>query len=157
MTDNDTKKALECCVSVGNNCPKCPYFTLRFKGVHCKLRMLQDALALINRQEEKVEDLQRIVGLMSKRKYYRKFVDEVFRKQKGKELSDPDFDYIYQLFFEQKAEIERLQKHGEWIEKGIVLPYYDDDVDIVYECSICNSINIGESPYCPECGAKMKG
>lgn len=76
-------------------------------GERCKQYMSKD---IINRQKAEIEDLQRIVGLMNKRKYYRKFVDEVFRKQKGKELSDPDFDYIYQLFFEQKAEIENTQK-----------------------------------------------
>ncbi len=65
---------------------------------------------LINRLQSENEDLQRIVGLMNKRKYYRKFVDEVYRKEKGKELSDPDFDYIYRIYFEQKAEIEKLKE-----------------------------------------------
>ena len=45
--------------------------------------------------------------------------------------------------------------HGEWIEKQIPLNWCEDDVDIVYECSICGCENFGESPYCPNCGAKM--
>lgn len=47
--------------------------------------------------------------------------------------------------------------HGEWIEKQIPLNWCEDDVDIVYECSICGCENFGESPYCPDCGAKMDG
>ena len=79
-----------------------------FKEIHWE--HFKDILDLINRLKEENDDLSRIVGLGNKRQYYRKFVDEVFRKQKGKELSDPDYDYIYQLYFEQQAEIERLNR-----------------------------------------------
>ena len=72
-------------------------------------KLLHNALALINRQQERIEELEIITGLANNRKYYRRFVDEVFCKQKGNELSEPDFDYIYQLYFEQQAEIERLK------------------------------------------------
>lgn len=70
---------------------------------------IYNLLQKIERQKEHIADLETITGLMHKRKYYRKFVDEVYQKQEGKELSSPDFDYIYQIYFEQKAEIERLQ------------------------------------------------
>jgi hypothetical protein len=70
---------------------------------------LESVLDLINCQQEELESIRLSLGLINKRKYYRKFVDEVFRKEKGKELSTPDFDYIYELYFKQQAEIERLE------------------------------------------------
>lgn len=45
---------------------------------------------------------------------------------------------------------------GYWIEKIESIPWCEDDVDVFYECSVCGSNNIGESPYCPNCGAKME-
>jgi hypothetical protein len=70
---------------------------------------LESVLDLINCQQEELESIRLSLRLINKRKYYRKFVDEVFRKEKGKELSTPDFDYIYELYFKQQAEIERLE------------------------------------------------
>ena len=54
------------------------------------------------------KELQDIIGLREKREWYSKFVKEVYQKQPGNELSHPDFDYIYKLYFEMAAEIERL-------------------------------------------------
>ena len=49
-------------------------------------------------------------------------------------------------------------KHGRWIEKvDMVASYLADCEETFYECSVCNSANFGESPYCPNCGAKMDG
>lgn len=84
-----------------------------------------DLLDLINRQKEELESSRLSLGLINKRKYYRKFVDDVFRKQKGKELSTPDFDYIYELYFNQQAEIERLQK----VQIGYAKAFLDEYAD----------------------------
>lgn len=100
MTYNEIIKALE-------------EWIKNYEGTYGNFKTLGNALDLITRQQAEIDDLERIVGLMNKRKYYRKFVDEVFRKQKGKKLSEPDFDYIYQLYFEQQAEIERLKEKQE--------------------------------------------
>ena len=78
----------------------------------------KNVLDLIIRQQERIEELEIITGLANNRQYYRKFVDEVFCKQKGKELSEPDFDYIYQLYFEQQAVIEQLQRNLKQCENG---------------------------------------
>ena len=96
MTDNEIIKALEEMVEY-------PHY-------YEEGQILKNVLDLINRQKAEIDDLERIVGMMDNRKYYRKFVDEVYRKEVGNELSDPDFDYIYQLYFDQKAEIERLKE-----------------------------------------------
>lgn len=103
MSDEDIKKALECCFEW--HCTKCPMVGKYL----CSKSLREHALDLINRQQERIEELEIITGLANNRKYYRKFVDEVFCKQKGNELSEPDFDYIYQLYFEQQAEIEQLK------------------------------------------------
>lgn len=52
---------------------------------------------------------------------------------------------------------ERKQRYGEWIEKYKVVSYLDDDVEVYYECSCCGCNSPGQSSYCPNCGAKMKG
>ena len=46
--------------------------------------------------------------------------------------------------------------HGRWVEKvDMVESYLSDCTEVFYECSVCASANIGESPYCPNCGAQM--
>ena len=109
ISDEDIKKALECCGDeTGLHwCTDCPYYNK--ENDLCQEDLNRDSLALINRQQERIEELEIITGLANNRKNYRKFVDEVFCKQKGKELSEPDFDYIYQLYFEQQAENEKFQ------------------------------------------------
>ena len=48
--------------------------------------------------------------------------------------------------------------HGRWNEKvDMVESYLADCTEVFYECSVCECANIGESPYCPNCGAKMDG
>ena len=48
--------------------------------------------------------------------------------------------------------------YGRWIEKvDMVESYLADCTEVFYECSVCEAGNIGESPYCPNCGAKMDG
>ena len=48
--------------------------------------------------------------------------------------------------------------HGRWIEKvDMIASYLAECEETFYECSVCNSPNYGETPYCPNCGAKMDG
>lgn len=103
MTDNEIIKALE------DKTHKAEYPWVDSSYCDVEVSLLKNTLDLINRQQAEIEELKISTGLMNNRKFYRKFVDEVFRKQKGKELSTPDFDYIYELYFKQQAEIERLK------------------------------------------------
>lgn len=48
-------------------------------------------------------------------------------------------------------------RHGEWLEHIEKPEWLDDDVEIYYECSVCGCNNFGKSPYCPSCGADMRG
>lgn len=50
----------------------------------------------------------------------------------------------------------RKQVEGEWIvdeHEWDFPPYFYDD----YKCSVCGNREQNRSPYCRECGAKMKG
>ena len=46
--------------------------------------------------------------------------------------------------------------HGRWIVKEEPIPWCEDDVDMFWECSVCECRNFDESPYCPNCGADMR-
>ena len=86
-------------------------------------------------------------------------LDEILRKACS---ATPNEKCIKKLCSKCRAEtvIEagyRKQSVGEWKEKAVKLTWCEDDVDIVYECSCCATTSHGESPYCPNCGAKMKG
>lgn len=49
------------------------------------------------------------------------------------------------------ADIEEV-KHGHWILRPASNRIVDDDY---YVCSSCGQSSYDETPYCPECGAKM--
>lgn len=104
MNDEERQKALECCLL--GDCMSCPI--IRFQD--CRRMLKDETISHLNRQQERIEELEIITGLANNRKYYRKFVDEIFCRQEGNELSEPDFDYIYQLYFEQQAEIDDLKR-----------------------------------------------
>lgn len=44
---------------------------------------------------------------------------------------------------------------GEWIKADIIT--FGSGYDWIYKCSVCNFHSKGETNYCPNCGAKMKG
>jgi hypothetical protein len=48
----------------------------------------------------------------------------------------------------------RKQIVGEW-EKRVFIIF--DSEKVGYRCSECNTAWVTATPYCPECGAKMKG
>ncbi len=59
MTDNEIIKALECCCNpCGNDCEECPRFYQDYDTViECGFTLMQDALALINRQQAEIDRL----------------------------------------------------------------------------------------------------
>jgi hypothetical protein len=58
FTDDDVIKALECCKRPANqtSCDDCPY---QFSNEKCSSKLIDDALALINRQKAEIEKLGR--------------------------------------------------------------------------------------------------
>jgi rubrerythrin len=69
------------------------------------------------------------------------------------------FKYIDLEDVENAATVDAVEVvHGRWIEKiDMVASYLAECEELFYECSVCNTPNFGESPYCPNCGAKMDG
>ena len=62
MTDNEIIKALECCTDESyENCNECPYST---DTLSCeRLKLLEDSLELINRQNAEIERLRKEVSV----------------------------------------------------------------------------------------------
>lgn len=131
MTDKEIIKALECCLGGDGNksqweiCSPCPYFD----DGNCTDLLKENALELIKRQQEYIEEIEVIVGLQRKRKYYNRFVKEVWQKERGK-LSYPDFDEIYKRYFEQQERFDRIvEQLKEWAEssKRLYFEYNDEE------------------------------
>ena len=85
---------------------------------------------------------------------YARLRDEIFY--------DPNYDsdtinYFLGIIDAQPIADVAEVKHGEWIEKQIPLKWCEDDVDIVFECSVCKVESPFTSDNCPNCGAKMDG
>ena len=113
MTDKEIIKALEHC-SVDDCSKDCPM--IYTKGI-CSIELPGKALEVIKHQQEHIKELEIIIGLQRKRKYYNKFVKEVWQKEHGK-LSYPDFDEIYKRYFEQQERFDRIEKAiNEYFEK----------------------------------------
>lgn len=106
MTDKEIIKALECCFK--NNCGECCLAEAHPFGINeCTTQLAESALNLIKHQQEYIEEIEVIVGLQRKRKYYNRFVKEVWQKDHG-EMSYPDADEIYRLYFEQRERMDRI-------------------------------------------------
>lgn len=56
MTKEDIKKALKCC-SDWSSCDNCPYYYARGGESCVERRLLKDALNLITKQEQEIEEL----------------------------------------------------------------------------------------------------
>ena len=130
MEHNEIIKALECCAS--GNCGKCPLKNKRSYTV-CESIMAKEAFALIEQQQEHIEDLEALTTLRNKRKYYNKFVTEVYQKEKG-ELHYPDFDEIYRRYFEQQRMIDALIARQQSLQKHFA-DKTDKIVEELRECS----------------------
>lgn len=75
----------------------------------CLVNCVKEAFRIADTRQAELEELKVATGLMGNRKYYNKFVKEVFQKENGSDLIYPDFDEIYKRYFEQKEEIDRLR------------------------------------------------
>ena len=116
-----------------------------------EIKSLKETIADLN---EVIKSYELAAGVRGERTYYKKFLEE-YRKQPGKELSVPDFDYIFQLYFEQQALIEQLQKeketqHGYWIFRPRPHPLCD-----AFECSVCHKLHFKHEYKCPLCNSIM--
>lgn len=68
-------------------------------------------------------------------------------------------------YFDVKHDIEEMPTadvvvgvEGEWIEHIEKPSWLEDDVEVFYNCSVCGTSHWSITPpFCPNCGAKMKG
>lgn len=87
------------------------------------------------------------------------------RDRCDKEHANPHFingvesvmEYIEYLLEEEPADVHEV-RHGRWeCDEEASIPF----AERVYRCSECYQgeawENIGRTPYCPECGAKLDG
>ena len=52
----------------------------------------------------------------------------------------------------------KKETQGEWIEHIEKCSWLEDDVEVYYNCSVCGTSHWSITPpYCPNCGAKMRG
>jgi rubrerythrin len=70
-------------------------------------------------------------------------------------LTDAEKAKVLQWFIQAPTADVIEVIHAQWIKHIDPLEWCEDDVDVYYECSNCGCNNYGESPYCPNCGAKM--
>ena len=73
-------------------------------------KLFLEAAERIEELSGDIAELQDIIGMRDKREWYSKFVKEVYQKQKGNELSHPDFDYIYKVYFDMAADNEKWRE-----------------------------------------------
>jgi lipopolysaccharide biosynthesis regulator YciM len=81
------------------------HYRRKSQNQHKELKRLNKKCKELQERCDNLEDVvkcyEHSTNAMNNRKYYKKFLEE-YRQQEGKELSVPDFDYVYELYFEQK-------------------------------------------------------
>lgn len=67
MTDNEIKKALECCLDISPlTCKDCPMFNVTNSTMVCSKIVTKFALDLINRQQAEIEDLNHSIDTLGR-------------------------------------------------------------------------------------------
>lgn len=127
-------KALRYC-AVYRPCSLCPRYE---EGTECFEKLHLDAA-------DAIEELQADMKTYGKTAFDEGYAMGI---AKGEEIADKRW----------QAEVKRLvPKRGEWSHVERVNRSWETDeiFGFVVQCSICGNKTIGESIYCPNCGAKM--
>lgn len=67
MTDNEIKKALECCLDTSPlTCKDCPMFNVTNSTMVCSKNLTKFAIDLINRQQAEIEDLNHSIDTLGR-------------------------------------------------------------------------------------------
>ena len=126
FTDEEIAKAILQQVEYGAGIPYIDEWkkvrTIKFTEILDFIHRLQGENAELKEDNENWETM---FHICEERKY-RKMFNEEWKKEYQKELDkqgegliagSPDFDYVYQRYFEQKAEIERLTEENKHLDK----------------------------------------
>ena len=85
FTDEEVIKALECCSKDNvKDCDACPYEDMETK-TYCVNELIKDALDLINRQKEQIEELRK--GFKADADYFANEYDSYIRAEAIKEFA----------------------------------------------------------------------
>lgn len=109
----EEKKVIDSLKACANHAPCTECHFNEYSGddiCECTTMLAEEALKLIEFQEGLIEDYRALNILRNKRVHYRRFIEEVWKKEHG-ELSEPDFDEIYKRYFEQQEEIKLLKQN----------------------------------------------
>ena len=127
-TDEQIKKALECCR--GKGCKECPF---RCGNAVCISNLMKAILDLIERQEAEKSELQlKIANCNAK-------IEAL--KEENEQLQTDNFNANMNLEHVQ-AEIERLKEYEEIRPTG---------------CPNCSRGNFSNSKFCSHCGTQLQG
>ena len=140
--ENENERLKEDCADIANDYQEMGGF---YYEEAQKNQQLKDKVTEL---ESKNKELRVVVDIANERTYRKKFTDE-WRKEYQKELDKqgnghiagfPDFDLVYELYFEQKDRIAKLEEDKEkWQRKAV--NYYQMAKSYGVECIIDNDID----------------
>lgn len=128
MTDEQIKKALEVCsmTNMTLECKNCPYNTFNVR--YCSIKLCEDALDLINRQQHQLDNYSHNVRNMAK-----DFIDQqkIIQEQRAEIERLSSENAMLQLqknIFDQKIQSEAIKEYldklkSHWRFKGGVVPW----------------------------------
>lgn len=71
---------------------------------------IKDALDYINRLKAEIAELKELLDVANNREWRKKFISEVWKKELGNELSTPDADFVYKLYFDQREQLYQTEQ-----------------------------------------------
>lgn len=107
MTGEEIEKALKSLVEIDltdkQNYDSCERLTMpKYNDV------IHETIRYITRLKEEIESLKYVLDIANNRKYRKKFISQAWEKEMGNKLSVPDLDFIYELYFAERAKHERF-------------------------------------------------
>jgi hypothetical protein len=117
MTDNEIKKALECCTTNGSNCKDCPAF-VKVDRSNCK-KYFRGALDLINRLQAEIERLKAYIqnngsgwGLISHLEFCKNLKAEAYKefaeRLKESKYESSDWSHGEHPYVVEESDIDNL-------------------------------------------------
>lgn len=79
---------------------------------------LADALQEIDRLKAENSDLKELLNVANNREYRKRFIEEVWKQELGNELSTPDMDFVYKLYFELREQLYQTEQKLAECENG---------------------------------------
>lgn len=155
LTDNEIKKALECCVNYDVDCKECPYDFVHTESKWCDEALMEDALDLINRLEAENNKLTSLctskdVIINSQEAEIEKLCIEINDLIIAKDLL---FDEAEALI--KKAKTEAVKEFAERVDKEITDAIFAND-KVIQARVTRYRLNRYEDDLCIMCDGKIR-